>query len=259
MPFATRNGVRVYYEIHGGDGPVLVFSHGAGGNHAIWYEQIAHFRDRYKVIALDFPGFGKSDSGPETWDAHTYPDAILAVLDDAAIQQAVLVGQSLGCSPSLALAIRHPERVKAVVLAHSLGGINDEELKTQVQADRLAADDLPVLDRLLTKRFQEQEPAKVLLFQQLGTFNEAIAPKLRNNRDWATTVADVRGVIEAGVHVTFLQGTIDAVVRPGGYDILRRLLPGAHVETVHDAPHSLYWEMPDLFNATLDKILAQIG
>jgi pimeloyl-ACP methyl ester carboxylesterase len=246
--------VDVYYESHG-DGPALVLCHGSGGNHAIWWQQVPHFRDSHRVIAIDFPGFGRSVAPPDAWDAHTYPKVILAVLDDAEIERAVLVGQSLGCAPSLALAIAHPERVAGVVLAHSLGGISDEEVLSLVRADRAEADRLPVLDRLLTRRFQEQEPERVFLFQQLGTFNGATSQGMKNSRTWPTTLADVRDAIAAGVFVCFLEGTADAVTSARSYQRLRELLPEAHVETVEGGPHSLYWEQPEVFNAALERIL----
>ena len=251
---STQEGARIYYEAYG-DGPPLVFLHGSGGHHAIWWQQITHFAKRYKVLALDFPGFGNSDSDPATWDVARYPDAILAVLDDAGVDRAVLVGQSLGCAPSLALAISRPERVIAVVLAHSVGGISDEELGAQVRADRAEADKLAVLDRLLSRRFQADHPEKVLLFREMGTFNRASPADVARSHNWEIDCAAVRGAIEAGVFVCFLQGTHDAVVSPAAYEIVKRLLPEAHVETVQGAPHSLYWERPKLFNATLDRIL----
>lgn len=255
MPYAsTSSSVKVYYEVHG-EGPALVFLHGSGGHHAIWWQQLAHFRDRYKVVLLDFPGFGNSDSDPETSDVAGYPDAILAVLDDAGVDRAVLVGQSLGSAPSLALAIRHPERVSAVVMAHSLGGINDEALVAQARADRAEAEKLPVLDRLLSRRFREQQPNMVVLFKQMGTFNNANSAVLARGHHWPTTADAVRGAIRAGVFVCFLQGTDDAVVRPASYEIVKQILPEAHIETVAGAPHSLYWENPELFNATLDGVL----
>jgi pimeloyl-ACP methyl ester carboxylesterase len=58
--------------------------------------------------------------------------------------------------------------------------------------------------------------------------------------------------------VAFLAGDEDAVVRPATYRRLAELLPGAHFETVPGAPHSMYWERPDLFNAALDRILKTI-
>jgi pimeloyl-ACP methyl ester carboxylesterase len=261
VPFATADGSRVYYEIHG-EGPAVVLVHGAGGHHAIWWQQIPHLRDRYRVVALDLPGFGNSadPSRPERDDYDTldYPACILAVLDDAGIDHAALVGQSLGSPPSLRLAVSHPERVAGVVLAHSIGGIDHEEIVTMVRADRAQAEKLSVIDRLMSKRIQMSEPEKVFLFRQMGTFNVAQVPKLRNLWVGITSLEEVKGAIAAGVHVCFLAGDDDAVVRPATYQRLQELLPEAHYELVPGAPHSMYWEAPDLFNAALDRTLDAI-
>jgi pimeloyl-ACP methyl ester carboxylesterase len=255
MGFAVANGVRVYYEIHG-EGPAVVLAHGAGGHHAIWWQQIPYFRDRYSLVALDFPGFGNSDSGRDEYDAHDFPACIVAVLDAAGIERAALVGQSLGAPPSLSVAIHHPDRVAGVVLAHSAGGIN--ELTAMVRADRAAAEKLTVIDRLMSKRIQESEPEKVFLFQEMGTFNAARVPNLRNVWAGSVTVEQVNGAIAAGVRVCFLTGDDDAVIRPATYQRLRELLPGAWIETVPGAPHSMYWEAPGLFNAALERLLEKI-
>ena len=257
MGFAVANGARVYYEIHG-KGPAVVLAHGAGGHHAIWWQQIPFFRDRYTLVALDFPGFGNSDSGRDEYDTHEFPECILAVLDAAGIERAALVGQSLGGPPSLSVAARHPGRVAGVILAHSLGGINDDEIMAMVRADRAAAEKLPVIDRLMSSRIQESEPAKVFLFQQLGTFNAARVPNLRNQWTGATTLAQVEDAIAAGVSVCFIAGEDDAVLRPATYQRVAELLPKARIDMVPGAPHSMYWEAPGLFNAALERALETV-
>jgi len=257
MSTAAAAGVNVYYEVHG-SGPAVVLVHGSGGNHAIWWQQIPYFRDRYSVVALDLPGFGNSDSGLSEYDTHEYPASILAVLDDAGIERAVLVGQSLGAAPSLSTAVRHPNRVAGVVLAHSAGGIDNGEILALVRADRAEAEKLPVIDRLMSKRIQEADPAKVFLFQQMGTFNAARVPNLRNLWTGTTTIGQVTDAIAAGVQVWFLAGEDDAVIRPATYRRLRELLPQARFEQLPGAPHSTYWETPGLFNAALDRILMAI-
>ena len=88
--------------------------------------------------------------------------------------------------------------------------------------------------------------------------NRAGSRSVRNPREWPITVAEVRGAIEPGVFVRSLQGTADAVVSPTTYEPLGRLLPEAHVETVDGAPHSMYWDSPEPFNATLARILARV-
>lgn len=257
MAFATANGVKVYYEVHG-EGPAVVLVHGAGGHHGIWWQQTPHLRDRYSVVALDLPGFGNSDSDRDEYDTLEYPACILAVLDDAGIERAALVGQSLGSPPSLSVAVDHPERVAGVILGHSIGGIDHEEIATMVRADRAEAEKLPIIDRLMSKRLQASEPEKVFLFGQLGTFNAASVPKLRNLWIGRTTLDAVKSAISAGVYVCFLAGDNDAVVRPATYARLHELLPEAHYELVPDAPHSMYWEAPHLFNAALDRNLEAI-
>jgi 3-oxoadipate enol-lactonase len=257
VPFATADGSRVYYEIHG-EGPAVVLVHGAGGHHAIWWQQIPHLRDRYSVVALDLPGFGNSGPDRDDYDTLDYPGCILAVLDDAGIERAALVGQSLGSPPSLSLAVSHPERVAGVVLAHSIGGIDHEEIVTMVRADRAEAEKLPVIDRLMSKQIQASDPEKVFLFRQMGTFNVASVPKLRNLWVGITSLKAVKRAIAAGVYVCFLAGDGDAVVRPATYQRMQELLPEAHYELVPGAPHSMYWEAPHLFNAALDRNLEAI-
>lgn len=257
MPYATADGSKVYYEVHG-EGPAVVLVHGAGGHHAIWWQQIPHLRSRYSVVALDLPGFGNSGSDRDEYDAKEYPASILAVLDDAGIDRAALVGQSLGSPPSLSVAVSHPDRVAGVILAHSLGGIDHEEILTMVRADRAEAEKLPIIDRLMSKEIQASDPEKVFLFQQMGTFNVARVPQLRNLWVGWTSLDAVKRAISAGVYVCFLAGDNDAVVRPPTYERLQELLPGAHYELIPEAPHSMYWEAPHLFNSALERNLEAI-
>ena len=252
MPFATApDGARIYYEVNG-DGPAIVFVHGAGGNHAAWWQQVVALRGAYSVVTLDLRGFGRSDTDMEEFDALAFPGDILAVLDDAGIERAVLAGQSVGASAAMKLAVAHPERVAGVVLAHSLGGIEHEELSALAKADRAEAEKLPVLDRLLTKRFQESEPARTFLFRQMGTFNVATMPDLRNVNGGGPTLDEV---IASGVRVCFLTGARDAVLRPETVRRAHELLPGSLLSVVPDGPHSMYWEAPGLFNHAVEGFL----
>lgn len=254
MPHASADGVSVYYEVHG-EGPAVLLAHGAGGHHAIWWQQVPYFRDRFSVIAIDLPGFGNSQSDREEYDTHEYPECIVAVLDHADVDRVVLVGQSLGAPPCLSAAVNHPGRVAAVVITNSVGGIDDDEIMPRVLADRAEAVKLPVIDRLLSKRFQETQPDKVFLFEQMGTFNVAKVPNLRNQWVGATTLEQINSAIAAGVHVCFIGGDEDAVLQPETYKLIQERIPGADVNVVPGAPHSMYWEAPELFNSTLERIL----
>jgi pimeloyl-ACP methyl ester carboxylesterase len=254
MPFANADGARIYYETHG-EGPAVVFVHGSGGHHAAWWQQTPHFRENYTVVTLDLRGFGRSDSGMDEFDSLAFPGDILAVLEDADITQAVIVGQSIGASAALKAALAQPERVAGVVLAHSLGGIDHDELAELVRADRAQAEKLPVIDRLMSKSFQTQQPELTFLFRQMGTFNVAKMADLRNLTVGGPTVETLQ---EAGVRVCFLAGENDAVLRPATVRRAHELLPGSTLEVVPDGPHSMYWEAPALFNAAVERFLVSV-
>jgi pimeloyl-ACP methyl ester carboxylesterase len=258
MPTAVSpDGARVYYEVHGA-GPALAFVHGTGGHHAAWWQQVVAFSDRFSVVTLDLPGFGNSPArfAPDgTLDVSNFDDDVIAVLQAADRGPAVLVGQSIGAAPALRAALRAPRMVTGVVLAHSLAGIKHPELESRVQRDRADAEQLPVLDRLLTPVFRAAHPAKAFLFQQMGTLNQAKMSDLRKLFAGGPTIAEVRG---SGVPISFLTGEKDAVLTPATVRAAAALLPGTQLEIVRGAPHSMYFEAPDLFNAALDRLVQRI-
>jgi pimeloyl-ACP methyl ester carboxylesterase len=247
MPIAHSDGVAIYYERYGSGPPVLLV-HGSGGNHAAWWQQVAELRTRYTVVTVDLRGFGKSESSMPEFDGQDFPGDLIAVLDQEDLTDALLVGQSIGAVAALRAGLRRPDRVGGVVLAHSLGGIDHPELSALVAQDRNRAVELPVLDRLLTKQFQLDEPARTFLFQQMGTFNVAKMADLRNLSTGGPTIEEV---VASGLTVTFLAGEKDAVLTATSVGRAHELVPGSRMDLVPDAPHSMYWERPDLFNAAL--------
>lgn len=250
MPFVNNNGTKIYYETHG-EGSPLLFIHGSGGHHAAWWQQVTALRDRFTVVTIDLRGFGRSDSEGDVFDSLDHPGDIISVLEDAGLTGAVALGQSIGASAALKVAIRRPDLVGGVILAHSLGGIDDAELAELVKRDRAEAEKLPVLDRLMSKRFQEEEAAKTFLFRQMGTFNVA---KMADLRNLATDGPTVQDIADAGVRIAFLAGEKDAVLSQATVRKAHALVPGSILEVVPDAPHSMYWERPDLFNAAVDRL-----
>jgi 3-oxoadipate enol-lactonase len=250
-------GAKVYYEVNG-SGPAVAFVHGSGGHHAAWWQQVVALRDEYSVITIDLRGFGNT-RWTEEHDARSFPGDILAVLDavaaDGGPDKAVLVGQSIGAAAALRAALNRPERAAGVVLAHSLGGLRHDELTALVKADRAEAEKLPVIDRLLTPAFREKQPGLAFLFRQMGTFNTAKMQDLTNLNSDGPSAAEVDA---APFPVMLLAGEKDAVLSPATVRRAGEVLPSAKVEIVPAAPHSMYWETPDLFNDALRKFLAEV-
>ncbi|MGW7549456.1 alpha/beta fold hydrolase [Streptomyces sp. NPDC054770] len=250
MPIADSDGTSIYYERHG-SGPAILFVHGSGGHHAAWWQQVAALREEFTVVTVDLRGFGKSDSSMAEFDGQDFPGDVVAVLDQEDITDAMLVGQSIGSVAALRAGLLRPERVSSVVLGHSLGGISHPELKELAAADRAEAVKLPVIDRLLTRSFQQERADLTFLFQQMGTFNVARMQDLRNLDTNGPTLDEIRA---SGVRVAFLAGEKDAVLSVKTVTRAHELLPGSHLEIVEGAPHSMYWETPQQYNAAVSRL-----
>ncbi|GLZ06120.1 hypothetical protein Acsp03_35860 [Actinomadura sp. NBRC 104412] len=254
MGVATSDGHSIYYERHG-SGPPILLVHGSGGNHAAWWQQVAALRDRYTVVTVDLRGFGNSDSSMPEFDGRDFPGDIVAVLKKEDLTDVLLVGQSIGAAAALRAGLSCRDRVRGVVLAHSLGGIDHPELSELVAANRAEAVKLPVIDRLLSKRFQEDEPARTFLFQQMGTFNVAKMADLRNLSVGGPSIDEV---VASGLDITFLAGEADAVLRPATVRRAHELVKGSRLELIPGTPHSMYWEAPEEFNAAVARVRAAL-
>ncbi|MFO1134080.1 MAG: alpha/beta hydrolase [Rhodoblastus sp.] len=96
--------------------PVVVFLHGAGMDHTVWFLQSRWFAYRGRgVLALDFPGHGRSD-GPLLSSIEDMADWVAAVLDHLDVKQAAVVGHSMGALAAISFAARHPDKARALGL-----------------------------------------------------------------------------------------------------------------------------------------------
>lgn len=115
-------GARIAYEVSG-DGDTVVLSHAGLGDMRMWDPQVAAFGERFRVVRYDGRGFGKTEETGARDVRFRRFDDLLALLDHLGIEQAHLVGGSLGGRVSVDAALSAPERVRSLVLVGSaLGG-----------------------------------------------------------------------------------------------------------------------------------------
>lgn len=100
-----------------GTGPAITFIHGFGLHGGMWAARVAEFSRTHRAIAIDLPGFGRS---PDTADKRPMPDLIARALDARGVRETALVGLSLGGAVAIDLALAHPSRITALVLADAL-------------------------------------------------------------------------------------------------------------------------------------------
>jgi 3-oxoadipate enol-lactonase len=124
MPVVAANGLEISYTDSGGDGPVVVFSHGFLMDRTMFDQQVTALVPAYRVITWDQRGHGDT----RATGAFTYWDSaadVLALLDQLGVERAVLAGMSQGGFLSLRAALTAPDRVRALVLIDSQAGQED--------------------------------------------------------------------------------------------------------------------------------------
>ena len=115
MPVIKSNSASLFYEVIG-NGPPIIFTHGASWNHSQWKNQVEHFKNKYKVITWDVRGHGNSTLPEGPVDTEDLSADLIALMDFLNLREAIICGLSMGGHISLQTAIRYPERVKGLIL-----------------------------------------------------------------------------------------------------------------------------------------------
>ncbi|HVF66451.1 MAG TPA: alpha/beta fold hydrolase [Pyrinomonadaceae bacterium] len=117
---ATVFGQKIQY-VDVGSGPVVVLLHGLGGNSLNWAFNFAALSAKYRVIAPDQIGFGRSDKPLINYRVGTYVDFLDKFLEGLNVERASLVGNSMGGWIAALYALKYPKRVERIVLADAAG------------------------------------------------------------------------------------------------------------------------------------------
>lgn len=132
---AKLDGHRVHYENHGKGREALVFVHGWTCNLSFWSRQAPAFATKTRVIAVDLPGHGQSDKPQVNYTMDLFARAVDAVLVDAGVDRAVLVGHSMGTPVIREFYRKYPRKTLALVIVDGpLRAFGDKKMMEQFLA-----------------------------------------------------------------------------------------------------------------------------
>jgi len=114
--YAKLDTIRVHYQNYGEGKEAVVFVHGWSCNLNFWKANIPAFVNQSRVIAIDLPGHGESDKPQVTYSMDLFASAIDAVLIDAGVERATLVGHSMGTPVIRQFYRKHPNKTRALVI-----------------------------------------------------------------------------------------------------------------------------------------------
>ncbi|HEX7049623.1 MAG TPA: alpha/beta fold hydrolase [Longimicrobiales bacterium] len=253
----------VLHYLEAGAGAPVALVQGAGGGAGNWFRILPRLAERFRVLALDIPGFGLSDAiTPRAPLGIQMAEVLSGWLRAAGVGRCAVVGTSFGGLAALRLAQREPERVGRLVLLDAAG--LGRELPPLV---RVAA--APVLRRLLLRpsrggtewlfrhllirdrRSLDAESRDALvdyLFRSAAAGDPAVlARALRLFADWRgqREVLTDAELASLACPVLVVWGTRDAFLPPAHAERATRHIPDATLRWIPDAGHSPNWEAPD--------------
>ena len=253
------NGVRLHY-IETGKGKTVVCLHGLGLNKDLWRHLFPLLGRRYRTVAYDLRGLGKSEAPGRRGVAHTidlHAEDLGAFLDGLAIKQTAFVAQAYGAFVTMRFAVKYPERVNAMVIVNTSAMMGEPGISQGLfRAATAELDGMgPLLDVAMSRWFVEpihrSQPEVIRFYREMlgSTPPMGYAANARSLAQW-----DFRselGKIQCPTLV--VSGKEDWSTPPAGHELIAKGIPKGRLVVVENASHTVPEEQADEFNRlTLD-------
>ena len=278
MPFVEVEGGRLFYEIRG-KGLPLILIHGAWASQKWWRWQIPELARKYHVISLDVRGHGRSSPLTSGYSVNELAKDLDLLLKSLGIQEAVLVGWSMGGMISVQYGLDFPSKVKALILIATRGH-QDPKFKRRIIIQYLQARLSLLMDFTAPRKYDRSSEGfpgqKIWLEREAQKMLSPKAPKevidwvmsdMRTNpREnyfqvakgfWNWEAADRLKDMEAPTLI--MGGDKDSRTPPRFSRLLHKSIPNSTLVIVEDAGHCLPLEQPERVNGEILKFLKGLG
>ncbi len=248
------DGAKIHYSAAGRGGTVIVLIHGWTCDHTLWQAQIEALEERYRVLALDLPGHGRSDPAPD-YSMRRFARAVNAVLEKERVPKAVLAGHSMGGVVMLEFARLFPQKVQAIVAVDAYFRDPDDPRPLESRGGR----------------FEGPGAGDARAQMIRGMFTEATTPEMRRHIE-AVMLGPPDSVAAGAMHAMaepslWRHGVIDVpfiqiAAATSSYiteESLRKRFPRATLVRVHGTGHFLHMEKPAEVNRILFEWLRAQG
>lgn len=264
MPILLRHDLELYYELHG-SGPALLLIAGLASDSQSWLPVLPALAEQYTVILPDNRGVGRSTQDCAT-SVELMADDGLALLQHLGLQRAHLVGHSMGGMVALEMALRRPEQVESVVLLASAP--RNSNRNNLLFADWAAAAEngsdqaawfRTILAWILTERFFDQSEMVDAVLSYLLAYPWPQSASAFSRQVEALARYDVTDRLgQVMVPTCVIAGEEDILLPLHHSEQLARGIPGAVMQIIKKAAHSVHSEQPAALTAALVGWLQQV-
>ena len=256
--FAKSGDLKVHYKSLGEGKTAVVFVHGWCCDHTVWREQAAALDGKVRMLFIDLPGYGKSDKPRIDYTMDVFAKGVDAVLRDAGVEQAILVGHSMGTPVVMKFYRLFPAKTKALVF---VDGALRPFTRDPAEAEKFLA-------RFKEDTFKEMAPRTFA-----GMLTPATPKAAREQIERLVNAADPRVAISS-IRCTFdpKLWTDDPVKVPAlalmakspfwtdDYKkFVKKLVPDLDYREFDGVGHFLFMERPKAVNEALAEFLKKQG
>jgi len=273
MTTAKINDIEMYYEVHGptvlpeDQADALLLIMGLGANAASWEMQLPAFSREYRTIAFDNRGSGRTDKPQSPYTIPQMADDAAALLDHLGIASAHVFGMSMGGMIAQEMALRHPQRVRALVLGGTMAGGPNAVMAGPQLIQQWASTALLPLEQAIKNglrflyseefiaRNHERLVRRALDLAYLQPPLHAVQRQVMAVLQFNTfqRLADVTSP------TLVISGTADQIVPPENSRILAERIPGAQLIELEGAGHGFLAEKAEETNSTVLAFLRRQG
>jgi 3-oxoadipate enol-lactonase len=261
----TVNGIDLACQADGpDDGPVLVLAHTLATSRAMWRRQVPHFAQRYRVVSCDMRGHGESAAPDYPYSLEMLSEDVIGVLDRLGVERpAIFLGISIGGMVGQALALRHPDRFRAFILANTVSRTPPEGQKMweqrieAIRRDGVEGQVQPTLERWLSQEFRARDPETtkwvadmIRATPAIGMIGCARAIQKLDFTDQLDRVA---------LPTLIIAGEKDPGSPVAAAQAIHEKIRGSQLEVIPGCLHQTPIEAPDAFNRIVGAFLAQLG
>lgn len=238
-----------YYQAGDGDTTIL-FLHGMGGSYDIWWQQINHFRKKYKVISVTYPSIKTLQE---------LSDGLITILEKEKIQKVVVVGSSLGGYLAQYFAVKHPEKVIKVSLGNTFAPNTENKAKNETLVKVMQW--LP--EWLVIKTIRAKYNKEVILAANNHPVTDAflnevlgteVTREIFTNR-YFCVVDTFTAKIDPNIPIQIIETSNDPLVSKNLRGALKGNYPQAKVINLGKIGHFGYLNEPGKYNLVLEEFV----
>lgn len=264
MPAFERDGIRINYEVHGAGAPLLMVM-GLGGSLEGWRHQVPELARDFQVIVFDNRGVGQSSVPGDMglYSMSLFADDAAAVLDDLGVERAHVFGISMGGMISQHIALRHPRRVRGLVLGCTTPAgpravqpemwVLELLLSGSTKTARQAIEDSIAFN--FSPAFAAARPDMIQEYIEHGMAQRM--PPVGFAGQWQAILAHetYHDLAKIDAPTLVQHGTADALVPFANGKLIAETIAGARLQPIEGAGHVYFIEQAPLVNASVREFL----